>query len=52
MIDLLYEKDELYIYLYKLEKGSKIFIEQFKDREDLLIYIEKHFNYANLIIMR
>lgn len=52
MIDLLYEKDEFHIYLYKLEEGSKIFIEQFEDREDLLIYIEEHFNCANLIIVR
>lgn len=52
MIDLYYEIDGSEIYLYKLEKGNKIYIKAFEDREDLLIFIEKNFDYANLIIVR
>ena len=52
MIDLYYKLNDIYIDLYKIENGKEFFIEQFEDREDLLIYIEKKFNFANLIIMR
>ena len=52
MIDLYYELNDIYIDLYNIENGKEFFIEQFEDREDLLIYIEKNFDYANLMILR
>ena len=52
MINLCYEIEEKYITLFQLHNGLKEFEASFNDREELLIYIEEHFDYTNLIIMR
>ena len=52
MIYLCYEIDENYITLFQLRNGLKDFESRFKDREEMLIYIEENFDYTNLIIMR
>lgn len=36
--------------LYKLVEGKEEFLMSFEDREDLLIYIEKEYAIANLIV--
>lgn len=50
MIYLTYRLDDYEINLYKIEEGKEIYIESFEDREDLLIYIEKNYDLASLII--
>ena len=52
MIDLVYEwnDDNYYFCLYELLEGRKKLIKTFEDREDLLIYIEKNYTMANLIV--
>lgn len=52
MINLCYEIEENYINLFQLHNGLKEFEARFKDREEMLIYIEENFDYTNLIIMR
>ena len=52
MIYLCYEIEENYINLFQLINGLKNFEARFKDREEMLIYIEENFDYTNLIIMR
>lgn len=52
MIYLCYEIEEKYITLFQLHNGLKEFEARFKDREEMLIYIEENFDYTNLIIMR
>lgn len=53
MIDLIYTYKGAYMGfdLYAITNGEKKFIENFADREDLLIYIEKNYNMANLKII-
>ncbi len=53
MIDLIYTYKGAYMGfdLYAIINGEKKFIENFADREDLLIYIEKNYNMANLKII-
>lgn len=50
MIYLTYEIDSYEIRLYKLEEGKNIYLETFDDREDLLCYIEKNFDVAELLV--
>ena len=50
MIYLTYRLDDYEITLYKIEEGKEIYIKSFEDREDLLIYIEKNYDLASLII--
>lgn len=37
--------------LYEIIEGRKSFLESFNDREDMLLYIERHFDYSNLQIV-
>ena len=41
MNEFIYKLNDNGILLYKIENGNRIPIEEFDDREDLLIYIEK-----------
>lgn len=38
--------------LFEIENGKRKFIDNFEDREDLLIYIEENYDLANLKIIR
>lgn len=49
MIELIYEQKHK-IILYQLYEGIKRYINEFDDREDMLIYIEERFAYAKLIV--
>lgn len=37
--------------LYEIIEGRKTFLKSFNDREDMLLYIETHFNYSNLQVI-
>lgn len=51
-IELIYKwNEEYYMFdLYELIEGKELLLASFEDREDLLIYVEKHFAIANLIV--
>lgn len=52
MVNLVYSwnDDNFCFDLFSVENGEKHFVKDFADREDLLIYIEKSYYMANLII--
>ena len=51
MAELFYKIEDWEIKLYKLEDGKAYFVADFRDREDLLIYIEENYDMANLRIV-
>lgn len=50
MVELCYDIHEFDISLYELIEGKKKFIEAFKDREDMILYIERNYDFVKLII--
>ena len=54
MVNLVYSwnSDSFCFDLFSVENGEKHFVGEFADREDLLIYIEKKYYMANLIIIK
>jgi len=54
MINLVYSwnSDSFCFDLFSVENGEKHLVGEFADREDLLIYIEKKYYMANLIIIK
>ena len=45
-----WNKEDYVFDLYELIEGKEQLLASFEDREDLLIYVEKKFAIANLII--
>ena len=51
MIELMYESTfDGFIRLYQLIKGKKEIIEDFGDREEMLLYIEENFDMVAIYI--
>ena len=51
MIELMYEPtNDGFIRLYQLIKGKKEIIEEFADREEMLLYIEGNFGMVAIYI--